>query len=96
MDIKICDLCEIVLGSKRYVMALKTIEEPSKELINATKDSSVKSIVESYQATLDNVRVIELCENCKKVIEKAIDRRKTRVRKLNNKFDNVIEGKQGK
>ena len=64
----ICDNCGIIIkkGDSKYILAINEAKEISD---NVTSPQSMEYLLKQYYAVYQDVKVFELCDKCKKVLE---------------------------
>jgi len=92
MQIDICDICEMPIGKTIHQLVIGTItDEMADEKLNLKTLFEYNAYSEKYR---DRVKQYELCDNCKKFIGIAIEKRKKELKEFNKEFKELIDQKK--
>lgn len=106
MDIKVCDECTEIIGSKYYQVTILEIDEEVLNILDEHMDkkvnpNSLKDVLDEVARKKENLAILktkaevkEICEVCKKVWDKFKKQRKKELFKLRKEFHQIIDEKK--
>jgi len=94
----LCDICQQVIktGDKKYVLGLNPVHQEETDLnpYESPQDDmgALQELMGKLRNRSQNVKLVEICENCKKVFDHFINLRIERVKKISLKLKKIEKG----
>jgi len=94
MKICYCDICQSLIkqGDKKFILAINSAYEVGKgeeePLITNLQD-----LVKQYKRGVDDTRIYEICEECKKILEHLFTMRKKERKTILKELENMYKEK---
>ena len=96
----LCDVCQqvIKLGDKKYILGLNSTQQTESESYsyNSSQDGmeSLQDLIGRMENRTKHVKVLEICEKCKRVFDHFINLRIERVKKIALKLEKIEKGER--
>lgn len=89
-----CDICKniIKIGEKKTILAVNEIEEV--EAKRGELQQNFMDRIYKLQEYQKNVRVFELCKNCRKVLDHLLKMRREEVQKILKEIENSYNSEE--
>ena len=91
MQVSFCDICGIIikLGSKKFAVVMQEMIEENKTHQNAM------DYIRNYNRQYDNLKVNEICEECKKVYDYIFKMRKKELEEIKKHIEQSYNFNEG-
>lgn len=102
MQITRCDICKqiIKVGDPKFYFAMKDTNEPVEPLVIARDIDAIKETIHKLKKMYDDIKVYEICEGCKKIIDYCLNLRIDELEKIQKEMENLDQqfngGEDGK
>ena len=99
MRINYCDICQELIkkGDKKILLGINsTIEKNSDNEVNETMtQEEIKKAIQSYQSEYKAIKIYEICNSCKELIERLLTLRRQEIKKIKDELDKAWGNSNG-
>ena len=92
MQLTYCDICHelIKIGDKKYILGVNPVKQESEKIEEELK-KNVYDYLRHVQHQTEKIQIMEICEECKKVLEYFFHIRKKELEKTKLELKKIIK-----
>lgn len=91
MKITYCDICQALIktGDKKFILGLNEVQEEE----GGEKIEDFTEFVQRYKQGINNVKLYEICKECKKILEHLFKMRKKERKEILKEIEKTFNAK---